>query len=510
MKLSILGLLLPFLSLAVAAQTIDLMVVNANIRTLDPARPRAEALAVAGERIVAIGSSNELRKLADSKTVVVDAEGKLLIPGFNDSHVHFSAMGRQFFSVDLRGVASNTAFVERLKAPALYLPRDQWILGGGWNALSVSPTLALIDAAIKDRPVLLYDSTAKIAVANSVALRLAGIDANTKDPANGVIERVANGVPSGILRGAAISIVKRFTPASDDQIAVAETASNYAASFGVTSVQDVSADDLTDVYRELRRRGTLKTRIYDCVALSEYRTLVKLDIKSPAGDSFIRRGCVKGMAAGDADLDSSLFDEIAAADLAGVQVAVHAIGPTANAQILSIFERVARKNGSRDRRFRVEHAHGYRAADAKRFAPIGIIASVQPFLFSDASGRSRGSLRDLLNRKTILAFGSDASMIAVDPIKGIAAAVNSSDPRERLTVEEAVGLYTTAPAFAEFQEKEKGALAVGKLADFVILSRDIFTVRRDEIASLKVLKTFVGGRLVYDSFLVREAENRLR
>jgi predicted amidohydrolase YtcJ len=491
--------LLILLSLAAYARPAELIVVNANIRTLDSVKPRASALAVSGGRIAAVGSDAEIRKLATKETVVIDAEGKLLIPGFNDAHVHFAAMGKQFFAVDGRDASSLQALLQKITYHVRFLPKGKWVLGGGWNAATFLPERTALDAVTPDHPVFLYDSTAKMVLVNSLALKLSGIGPNTKNPPDGVIERDADGAPTGILRGSAIALVRRFTPTFSpaDQIAVAETASNYAAAYGVTSVQDVSADDLTDVYRELRNRGTLKTRIYDCVSLSEHKTLIKLNIASPTGDEFIRRGCVKGMADGDAELSDALFEEIAAADRAGIQVAMHAIGPTANAQILSVFERVAKKNGLRDRRFRVEHAHGFRAADVRRFAPFGIIASVQPFLFSDQTGASRGLLRDLLNAKATLAFGSDASMITVDPLKGIAAAVNAADPRQRLTVDEAVRLYTIAPAFAEFQEKEKGTLTVGKLADFVVLSNDIFAVPGGKIASSTVTATFVGGLQVY-------------
>lgn len=190
----------------------------------------------------------------------------------------------------------------------------------------------------------------------------------------------------------------------------------------------------------------------------------------------IRRGCLKGIADGDADSTAGLYNEILAADKAGLQVAVHAIGNRANAQILTVFERVIKENGKRDRRFRVEHAHAFAAQDFRRFGNSNIIASLQPFLFSDGAGKTLEPLRTLIENKATIAFGSDSTMIPINPLFGIAAAVNASNPRQKISVEEAVRFYTTGAAFAEFQENEKGAIAVGKLADFVILSDDIFTI----------------------------------
>jgi predicted amidohydrolase YtcJ len=298
-----------------------------------------------------------------------------------------------------------------------------------------------------------------------------------------------------------MNAVRRLAPplATEDKRAALETASNYAASFGVTSVQDVSADDNTEIYRALLRDGKLKTRVYECVALSDWQKLANSGIRKADGDAFLRRGCLKGAADGDADSAARLYEEISAADRAGLQVTVHAVGRGANGQILAIFERVARENGARDRRFRVEHAHRFAAGDLRRFGNSNIIASLQPFLFSDAGGKSLDPLRSLINSRAPLAFGSDASMIPVDPLSGIAAAVNAQDPVQRISVEEAVRFYTIGSAFAEFQEQEKGTIAAGKLADFVILSDDIFTISPDKISRTRVLTTVLDGKIVYQT-----------
>lgn len=481
----------------------DLVVVNADVRTMDAQTPRAEAVAVVKNRISAVGTNQQIRLLIGAKTKVIDAGGKLVLPGFNDAHVHFAAMGGLFFSVDLRDAQTPREMVEKIKFHARFLPKGQWILGGGWNSENWTPrdlpTRDLIDSAAPDHPVFLYHADAQSALANSLALKMARIDKNLKS--NAEIARDTGGNPTGILSGAAMNRVRNLALrlTTENKTAVLETASNYAAAFGVTSVQDVSADDNTEIYRELLREGKLKTRVYDCVALSAWKKLAEQNIKRADGDGFVRRGCLKGTADGDAEITDALEAEIAAADRAGLQIAVHAIGARSNAQILSIFERVIRANGSKDRRFRIEHAHGFRAADIRRFANGGIIASVQPFLFSDGAGKSLDPLRSFLDNKATLAFGSDSSIIEVNPLRGIAAAVETADPKQKLTVAEAVRLYTSGSAFAEFQETEKGSITVGKLADLVILSEDIFAVKPEEIGKTRVLTTIVDGKIVFET-----------
>lgn len=479
----------------------DLIILNADIRTIDRPKPRAEALAVTGNRISAVGTNREIRALIKENSTVIDAGGKLLLPGFNDSHVHFMSMGNQFFSVDLRDAKSPREMVEKLKFHARFVPKGLWILGSGWNNSNWSPdelpTKDLIDAAAPEHPVFLYHANAETALVNSAALKIAGIDQTADDAANAGIMRDANGEPTGILRGSVMNRVRRRAPqfAFENKPAIAETASRYAAAFGVTSVQDMSADDYAGIYRELEKAGKLKTRIYDCTALTGWQKRAKTDIERSG--TLVRQGCLKGFVEGDADSAAALFEEISAADRARLQVMVHAIGARSNEQILSVFERVIKTNGARDRRFRIEHAHGFRTADGARFARSGIIASVQPFLFSDDAGKSFAPLRNLLGQKMLFAFGSDASMIPVDPLSGIAAAVGTNDPRQKLTVEEAVRAYTSGAAFAEFQETEKGSIKPGKLADFVILSDDIFTLDPSRISQTKILTTVMNGKIVY-------------
>jgi predicted amidohydrolase YtcJ len=499
------GLLSFFISqIAVFAQAADLVIVNANVRTIDKTRPRAEAVAVTRNRIAAVGTNQEIRRLAGSGTVIIDAGGRLVLPGFNDAHVHFAGVGGQFFSIDLRAVKTPAEMVEKIKFYVRFLPPGQWILGGGWNHENWTPgelpAKELIDAATSAHPVFIYHANGKMALVNSLALKLAGLDAKAKAVAGGEIVRNPAGDPTGVLKDSAMNPVKRLVPpaaTTEGKLAVAEAATNFAAAFGVTSVQDMSADDQAEIYRELARQGKLKTRIYDCIALSEWSKLAKSGVKKASGDALVRRGCLKGVADGDPDSTAKLFEETLAADRADLQVMVHAIGRRANGQILSVFERVVKTNGPKDRRPRVEHAHAFSPADLRRFGNSAIIASVQPFLFADDAGKSFEPLRALLAGNAPLAFGSDASLIPLNPLFGIAAAVGTNDPKQKLTVEEAVRLYTSGAAFAEFQENEKGTIAVGKLADFVILSDDIFTINPGKISQTKILTTVMDGRIVY-------------
>lgn len=483
----------------------DLIIFNAKIRTMDRAKPLAEAVAIFGNKISKIGTTKEIRGLAGAKTKMIDANGKLVLPGFNDAHVHFMGIGNQFSSVNLRDVSSPSEIVERLEYYAKFLPKGRWILGGGWNhenwTLNNLPTKELIDAATPENPVFIYNFDARIALANSLALKLAAINKDTKNPE---IIRDEKGEPTGILKNSAINQIRKITPESHTKkwAEVAETASNYAASLGVTSVQDVSADNFLEIYRELAREGRLKTRIYDCTNLFEWQKLAAAKMRRADGDAMVRGGCLKSFSDGDSDSLQKLYNYVQPADKAGLQVMIHAIGGSANDIVLTVFERVAKENGGRDRRFRIEHAHNVRPEDLRRFGKSKIIASMQPFLFFGGTWNNTESYRTLLDTNAVLAFGSDASITEFNPLLGIYAAVNrrnSNDISDQtISVEEAVRLYTLGSAFAEFQENVKGTISVGKLADIIILSDDIFSINSEKIRQTKVLTTIVDGKVVYD------------
>jgi predicted amidohydrolase YtcJ len=330
---------------------------------------------------------------------------------------------------------------------------------------------------------------------NSLALKIAGIDKNTKVGPGGEIVHDEAGEPTGILKGKAIALVRRFVPtiATEDKLAVAETASNYAASLGITSIQDVHSDDNTEIFRELLRQGKFKTRVYDCTPLRQWREVARANITRATGDAFIRTGCLKHFSDGDFAILPELTKEFIAADKADLQITVHAIGSRANEIILTAFENVIKANGPKDRRLMIEHAHNFRPEDLPRFARSNIIASMQPHLFY--GGEPYASL---LKTKAVIAFGSDAPIADLNPLYGIDDAVNRGSISEKISVEEAVYAYTMGSAYAEFQENVKGSITVGKLADLIILSDDIFTISSEKIEDTKVLTTIVDGKVVFE------------
>ncbi len=509
MKISWLIFSLLIFSLPCISQNkaVDLAIVNAKVRTMDKAIPKAEAVAILDNKIFAVGTNKQIRALIGTNTKTIDAGGILVLPGFNDSHVHFTSIGNLFSTIDLRDAKSLQDVVERIKYYVKFLPKGRWILGSGWNNENWKPnnlpTKESIDPVTPDNPVFIYHSNTRMVLANNLAMKLAGIDKNRKFVKEGPIVTDENGEPTGILKDSAIISVRNIIPqlTSQNWSELAETASNYAASLGVTSVQDVHSDNLIEVYRQLFRQGKLKTRIYDCSPLSDWSKLAQAGIRRASGDAMIRGGCVKHFSDGHYDGMPELYKDILAADKADLQVMMHAIGGSANDIILTIFERVAKNNGTKDRRFRVEHAHNFRQQDLKRFGNSKIIASMQPHLFLGGE-----PYRKMLDSGASLAFGSDALITDFNPLYGIYAAVNRKNfeerdniPEQTISVEEAVQAYTMGSAYAEFQENVKGSISIGKLADLVILSEDIFTMNPNDISKTKVLMTIVDGKIVFES-----------
>lgn len=479
-------------------RTASLVIINAKVHTVDKQKPKAQAIAIKNDKIIAVGTNFEVKKLVDENTKVINVKGKLMLPGFNDSHVHFMGIGNQFSSIDLRNIRNPEEMVEKLKWYSMFLPKGRWILGGQWNHENWTPnnlpTKDLIDLATPNNPVFLYNFNAKIALANSLALEIAGVDQNKNNIADSSIVRDKNGKLTGLLKDAAINFVRAFAPKypTEDLLAVAETATNYAASLGVTSVQDMHSDYLSETLEKLRRDGKLKTRVYDCTPLLEWKKLVEKGIQRAPGNSMIRSGCLKYFSDGSRKDIQTLSKDIASADRSNLQVVMHAIGKRANDVVLKIYELVAKRNGKRDRRFRIEHAHYMHERDIDRFSKSNTIASMQPHLFLGGE-----SYRTLLDKHVAIAFGSDAPITNFNPLYGIYAAVNRGSSEEIISVEEAVRLYTLGSAYAEFQENIKGSVSVGKLADLIILSDDILTIDPQRIGQVKVLLTMLGGKIVY-------------
>ena len=525
----------------------DIVIVNANIRTMDAKRTVARSMAVLNGTIIAVGSDSDAKKLIGSNTRVIDAKGRLVLPGFNDAHVHFIGTGAQLSRINLRDAKTPEEFVQRIKEFAAKLPKGRWITGGRWDHENWTPadlpTAAMIDAATPNNPVFINRLDGHMGLANSLAMGLAGVDRSTADPVGGLIVRDAAGNATGIFKDTAEDIVEKVIPAPgfDELLEYTEAASRHAASLGVTSVQDMGGAEVA-VFQEALRKGKLKTRLYGCTPIDDYKRWEKADVRAAFGSPMMRVGCVKGYADGSLGSRTAwmfepyaddpktsgiprdikrLTKDITAADEAGLQIMVHAIGDRANAAILDAYEAAAAANDARDRRDRIEHSQHLRPVDIARFGRLKVVASMQPIHLSD-DGRWAGKrlaekrlkdgayvFRTLLDTGAVLAFGSDSPVASINPLEGIYSAVtrrtnddknpNGWIPEQKITVDEAVRAFTYGSAYAEFQENLKGTLEVGKLADFVIISDDIFTIDPVQIRDAKVLMTVVDGKVVYEA-----------
>ncbi|MCI0457011.1 MAG: amidohydrolase [Gemmataceae bacterium] len=533
----------------------DLVLRNGKIWTVNKAQPQAEALAVWRGRILSVGSNSDVQPLTGPGTKVIDLKGRRVVPGFHDSHVHLLGGGTRLSQVSLTDAKDEAEFGRRLREFDRKLPRDRWMLGGGWDHDRTFggklPTAELIDKYVPDRPVFLRRYDGHMGVVNTRVLKMAGITSETPDPPGGVVVRKpGTKEPTGALRNRAMNLIgDLLPPITESEIAEAVRAAlAEARKYGITSVQDMDGSSaaarriLLRVLQQARRTGQLTLRIRLYWPLREWRSLADVGIAVGFGDEWIEIGSLKDFI--DGSLGSStakmfepyehepastgifvtplarLRDDIQAADRAGLAVAVHAIGDRGNQEMLDLFAEVSKKNGPRDRRFRIEHAQHLRPADYRRFAELGVVASMQPYHIIDdgrwAEGRigkkrcaSSYALRSLLDAGAKVAFGSDWSVAPLNPLLGIDAAVNRRTldgknpggwfPEQKITVAEAVEAYTLTSAYGAFQEKERGSLEAGKLADLVVLSRDIFDpAERDHIARAEVLLTMVGGRVVYE------------
>ena len=532
--------------------TPDLVIINAAVHTMDAAQPTAGAVAILGNRIAAIGSTPEIRALAGPGTRVIDAAGKLVLPGLNDAHVHFLMGGFALANVDLRTSGSPAELAQRLGEYAKQVPKGRWILGGEWDHErwpgAPLPTKEMIDAATPDHPVFVSRLDGHMALANSVALKLAGVTRETKDPPGGLIVRdPKTGEPTGLLKDGAESLVDRVVPDKtfEEKHIAAKAATSHAAQVGVTSLTDMSADGDVGLYQYMLERGELKTRIYAARSIVSWEALARTGVRGAFGSDRLRIGGLKGFADGSLGSTTAFFFEpyndapetrgllfdqmlpegimlkrVVEADKVGLQVMIHAIGDEANLRILDIYRQTAEQNGPRDRRFRIEHAQHLRPGEITRFGQQKVIASMQPYHAADdgrwcdkriGPERSKDTyaFRSLLQAGAVLAFGSDWTVAPLNPMEGVKAAVtrqtldgkhpNGWIPEQKLTVEEAVRAYTVGSAYAEFADQVKGTLAPGKLADVVMLDRDIYHINPAEIDQARVLLTIMDGQVVWES-----------
>jgi len=541
----------------------DAIYIHANVYTGVPAASqfssvvRGEAFAVRGERIQAVGKNAEIEKLKGPQTQVIDLNGHFVMPGFNDAHLHLADAGLNKLNVDLTGVKTLDEFRERLVAKVQTAKAGEWILGGGWDEttwpVKTLPSRWDLDEVSDGHPVYLDRVDGHLAVANTRALQLANITIASHDPDGGLIDRDANGQPNGILRETAKQAVLAVIPHPTHEkrrhgleIALADLAEH-----GVTSAQDYSPDwENFQIYEELEKEGKLTARISAWQPFDlGVEDLKKRRDSHPQSDLMLHTGMLKAFMDGSAgghtaallepytddpktsgllQYEAQKLNEMARERvLAGFQLGFHAIGDKGAQMALDAFaeaEKAAREqkikaaNGGNDFRLRIEHSQVTTPAEIARFKELKVIASMQPsHVLTDmrwvqerlGSKRAATSYAwaGLLNKGVTLAFGTDYPVEPVTPFRGLYAAVTrkSEDgkqeffPEQKLTMDQAIAAYTTGSAFAEFEEKEKGGLAAGMLADFIVLDRDITSTPAEKLLATKVLRTVVGGKTVYEA-----------
>jgi predicted amidohydrolase YtcJ len=535
--------------LGTGAPVITTAFVNGRIWTGNPSQADAEAVAIAGERISHVGTSAEIRRQAGTADVV-DLGGQFVVPGFIDAHVHFLEGGFRLTSVQLRDASTRDEFVARIAAFARSVPPGTWITGGDWDHTlwgGELPRRDWIDGMTPQHPVWINRLDGHMALANSAALRAAGVIRQVRDVDGGEIVRDAAGDPTGLLKDNAMRLVEAKVPPPTDAVKdrALGAAMQYVAAQGVTTIHHMGSWDDLEVFARARRAGRLATRIYAAVPLRTWERLRDAIAAGTyggdgRGDEWLRIGALKGFVDGslgshtaafrdpftDAPRDRGLFvnpsDElykwVAGADKARLHVLVHAIGDLANHELLNMFERAAGENGPRDRRFRIEHAQHLAPEDIPRFAALGVIASMQPYHAID-DGRwaervigpvrikTTYAFRALLDARATLAFGSDWFVAPPTPIEGIYSAVTRRTlddrhpdgwvPDQKVTTEQALTAYTRGGAYASFEETEKGMIAPGMLADLTVIDRDMRAVSPASIRDARVTRTIIGGRTVY-------------
>jgi len=528
----------------------DVVIVHGKVWTVDAQKPRAEAVAIHGSRIIAVGSEADIAKWIGPATKKIDAQGTTVLPGFIDSHVHFSTGGGETSGVHLRDANTPQEFARRIGEHAKKLPKGEWMLGGTWDhelwGGTPLPSHDWIDTLTPDTPVFVSRYDGHMAMANALALRLAGVTRETKDPPGGTIVRDKDGNPTGLMKDAAMGLVFHvIPPPSEEQLLrMIHAAMDEARHFGVTSVHDISSTEDVRAYQVLAGRSELTLRIYCITPLPQWEGPATAGIRAGFGNDWTHLGALKGFADGSLGSTTALFEQpyndapetsglpnemmlpegnmlnmALGADKAGLQLAVHAIGDKAIRTMLDVYTEVAKQNGARtDRRWRIEHAQHLRPDDFARFAQLGVIASVQPYHAIDDGrwaekriGHERAkttyAFRTFLDHGVRLAFGSDWTVAPLNPMQGLYAAVTRATldgknpggwfPEQKLKLEEAIQAYTMGSAFAEFGEKEKGSLTPGKLADIVVLDGDLFAIAPKKIKDVTVRYTIVGGKIVH-------------
>jgi predicted amidohydrolase YtcJ len=527
----------------------DVVITGGQVWTgLSSGRGQPGAVAIAHGKILAVGDSTDVARYVGPKTEVLRANGGLVLPGLADAHTHFIDGGFQLASVDLRDAATPQEFVHRLKEYAGRLKPGEWITGGDWDHTlwrgAPLPHHEWIDSVTPNNPVFVNRLDGHMALANAAAMRAAHVTAATPTPSGGEIPRGRSGEPIGIFKDQAMGLIWRAAPepSPEQRDSALARALAHAASLGVTATGHMSASwaDLAS-YRRLQQANRQTVRVFLYLPLDDWRTVAESVGRSGgAVDDWVRIGGVKGYMDGSAGSRTAYCFEpfsdsanyrglmqhpeadmqkwIGAADSAGLQVAVHAIGDRANAILLAIYDSVARAHGARDRRFRIEHAQHLRSEDIAKFGAQRIVPSMQPYHTIDDGRwvekrigpvriRTTYAFRTLLDSDAPLAFGSDWTVAPLDPMLGVYAAVTRRTlddknpdgwvPEQKITVGEALRAYTYGNAWATFNEKRWGTLAPGRYADIVVLDRDPFAAPAESLGNVKPRFTIVGGRVVY-------------
>jgi predicted amidohydrolase YtcJ len=534
----------------------DFILHNARIYTQWPRRAWAQALAIQKGRIIAIGNSHDILKLATPATQMLNGHGQWVLPGFTDSHIHLFGMTRRLEHLPLYESRSLAHALGQLRVHALRLPAGAWALGYGWNESHWPerrfPTRFELDAVTGARPAMLWRTDLHAAVANSAALQAAGIDANTPDPPAGVIDRDAQGHPTGVLRELAIGLIIRVMPPPDEQKA-AENLQKVAGALhqvGIVAAHDQRMKDESaegpaafQLYQRLAAQNKLPLRISCNFEAAHLDTLIALGLQSGFGNDWVRFGHIKLFADGSLGArtawmlepyegtseNSGMFltppaelaRHIRKAQQHGIAVSIHAIGDRANRTVLDIFEETLNAHSPHPPLIphRIEHVQNITPADQTRLAQMNIIASMQPIHCTDdipntdllwgQRGRNAYPFRHLLEAGTTLAFGSDAPVASTNPWHGIHAAVTRQQqdgtpapgwyPGQRISVAEAVAAYTLGPARAIGQAHQQGRLAPGYLADLIMVDRNIFDIPAASLPETQVLLTMLGGNIVYEA-----------
>jgi len=538
-------------------ETADRVLINGEIYTVDPELGRVEALAIAGEKIVAVGTSEQIQRWIGSDTQVMDLKGKFVLPGFNDVHTHAYMAGEELLNVALRGTRSIAEFQARIHERVRTLEPGEWVQGGGWDHSLLKekrvPTRADLDAVSTEHPMMFFRIDGHSVVVNSLALELAGITRDTPDPKEGVIDRDSGGEPTGWLKQTALGLVQGLIPppTMEQRKSAFLTVLAEAARLGVTSMQDDSIGEQNfeeirwenfEALSELKQEGRLTARITEWLPFwAPLDQLEQMRREGGVTDPWLHTGALKGMVDGSGGSRTAAMFEDFSNDpgnrgkfliepdqlqimvleraAAGFQIALHAIGDRAIRRTLDSYEAVLAAGGKRDARHRIEHVQYIDPEDIDRLSELGVIASMQPVAvlaeirwIPDLLGPERESnayaVNSILKSGAVLALGTDVPAEGFDPLRSLYAVVTREfeeggpaggyQPQEKISIEEAILASTLTSAYAEFEEKRKGSLTPGKFADLVVLSRDVTQIPPAEILQTEVLLTMVGGRVVYE------------